>query len=288
MKINIDSYNRTLDAYFARPKFNTWSRTEEGKTARARDISRIASWILGGAIVGGIAWIFGRVAGKIHTLWKGRVAANPTIPTTPITDAVHPIFTHNKRTQTPPDGIDDIASEVSSESDYDSDDESVVDVIIDTGIKKTPTKEKTVTNSPTNVSPTSTTSTPTQEVEATTHMMGIPNVGNTCWLNSCLKFIATTDHYDKFLELDLEKEGGSKSLFTAQELKTLVPLHKTFVNVINTLRHGEGKDLDRKLLAKLIDNIKKANIFLNDGELKTAQKPGKDHLDAIEFMAQLL
>ena len=311
----------------SKPTLKKWSKSTLGHNAK--NIARAVSWVFGGAFIGGLAWFFGRAADKLLSHWKGRVSTTPATPTTPIVDVVKPIFNadspkspsspskekkeEKKDVEAPvkkEDGKVDVVvvkkedskvdetesdesesvSDGSSESisdDTESYDDNIVDVIVEDGID-TPTEDL------------SSSSATMHQIETDKIMMGIPNIGNTCWLNSSLKFIASTDHYDKFLELDLNKEYsdeelnaqnalyGNKKLFRDEEIEVLAPLQASLVKVIKELRKGESGILDQSFVVDLVENIIKANVFPNDGETGAPQHPGHGHLDALEFMGQLL
>jgi hypothetical protein len=65
MRVTLDSFNKAIDYYFHIPtKDEKW---------KAGDIARIASWILlGGAVIGGLAWLIGHGAAGIRNLY-GRI-----------------------------------------------------------------------------------------------------------------------------------------------------------------------------------------------------------------------
>lgn len=74
--------------------------------------------------------------------------------------------------------------------------------------------------------------------------VGIPNLGNTCWLNSALKFMASTAYYDSMLTTRIDDK---------QELRNALR------RIFNFLRneHSESVQLDRDLLHDLFAQINK-------------------------------
>lgn len=95
--------------------------------------------------------------------------------------------------------------------------------------------------------------------------MGIPNIGNSCWLNSSLKFIATTDYFDSMLTTTSNEEHDT--------------LRQALHNVVMKLRHGSKDRLSQKIYQKLTDEIKKhIPVHSLDGTQK----------DPVEFIHSLI
>ncbi|KAF3361689.1 hypothetical protein PHSC3_001812 [Chlamydiales bacterium STE3] len=61
MCISLETYNHCLDSYFQIPKKGEW---------RSVDVIRLATWAMGGVVVGGIAWAAGRSASGSKKLYQ--------------------------------------------------------------------------------------------------------------------------------------------------------------------------------------------------------------------------
>ncbi|NGX54228.1 MAG: hypothetical protein K1000chlam4_00953 [Chlamydiae bacterium] len=94
----------------------------------------------------------------------------------------------------------------------------------------------------------------------------LPNLGNTCWLNSTLKFIASTDYYDRML---FEPPPNGK-----KELQWLLN------TVIRAIREGaEDQTLSRGIYLKLLHQIRK--------HVPECKGAGYQQLDAVDFLRYL-
>jgi uncharacterized UBP type Zn finger protein len=71
---------------------------------------------------------------------------------------------------------------------------------------------------------------------------GLPNIGNTCWLNSIIKLLFTTDQYDSLLSI----EGLNPNDPT-------IPLREVLSYIVGSLRNGDEEELDGWMHAILIE-----------------------------------
>jgi len=101
--------------------------------------------------------------------------------------------------------------------------------------------------------------------------MGLVNSGNTCWLNACLKFIASTSHFDGLFDVDTSQ---------LKKPKIMSRLQLALKEAIRALRQGAANStINKKLYLALVHAV-------------SAQLPGKGigtkQQDASEFFKMFL
>jgi ubiquitin C-terminal hydrolase len=98
-------------------------------------------------------------------------------------------------------------------------------------------------------------------------LIGLPNVGNTCWLNSVLTTLACSPQRDGLFEVDVETlpafvysiptgtPDAEKAKLIAQQKAAILELQRALKTVIYTLRTQKEGTIDRKLCKRLVNAL---------------------------------
>lgn len=85
---------------------------------------------------------------------------------------------------------------------------------------------------------------------------GVPNKGNTCWLNATLQFIASTHQFDLML--------------SSEAIEECLPLQQCLIEIINELRSKNGGVVSNKRYDALLKEINKLEGIEKIGEQEDA------------------
>jgi len=98
-------------------------------------------------------------------------------------------------------------------------------------------------------------------------LVGLPNVGNTCWLNSVLSTLACSPQRDAMFEVDIDTlpmfvyaipsgtPEAEKTKLIAQQKAAILELQRTLKTVIYILRTQKDGTVDRDLCKRLVNAL---------------------------------
>lgn len=118
-----------------------------------------------------------------------------------------------------------------------------------------------------------------QEVPAAGVTVGINNLGNTCWLNSCLKFLATNNSFDSILDCS---DADIRLLAGGEDVEKRILLRDHLKFIVNTLRDTSPhrrKFLDPIYVSSLVELMHSQNADFGYTQC--------DAVEALDFFMQI-
>lgn len=109
--------------------------------------------------------------------------------------------------------------------------------------------------------------------------MGLPNLNNTCWINSALKFMAGDEWFLGLCNASLGDNQENEALLILKEMQS------NLENIFKTLRDGKMEAcLDKQLYKKFVNALQEKENYAAKQNKRLANNFTKEQFDAVEFI----